>query len=243
MNPEFGFLGMNDRVVFKVEITVFGELESVDSPCRPSTSCLSLGHCLHQLLTSEQDTDVHILCESECVKAHRAVLIARSPVFHAMLSRDGTTIMQEASSGIVEMKDVSAALLRHLIEYIYTDTAPTMAVLESVGDELACLASKYEVLGLVALCEDFLIGQLSLETAIPLLLLADTHSLPKLRSSSLQFIGVHGEEIVQSKDFCELEEEMKEEVCACIDAARRKRGCSMSSDCVERRMGKSCVIM
>ena len=58
--------------------------------------------------------------EGEELPAHRIVLTARSPVFHALLNSG----MREGAEGVVKLEDVRAPVFRALLQFVYTDALP-----------------------------------------------------------------------------------------------------------------------
>ena len=58
--------------------------------------------------------------EDEELSAHRIIMTARSPVFHALLNSD----MREGKEGVVVIQDVRAPVFRALLHFVYTDTLP-----------------------------------------------------------------------------------------------------------------------
>ena len=100
-DPVLGFY-VNDIVVFKVEITVFGTLLTSDIPVvskrNLNHSNITLSECMYALFQegragkAESSADLVLLAgESQTpIYCHRCVLQARSPVFKAMLSSPST---------------------------------------------------------------------------------------------------------------------------------------------------------
>ena len=96
-DPILGYY-VNDIVIFKVEITVFGSLLTCDIPIVSKRtlnhSNITLSECMYALYhearvgEAESSADLRILAgESQTpIYCHRYVLCARSPVFKAMLS-------------------------------------------------------------------------------------------------------------------------------------------------------------
>jgi hypothetical protein len=92
---------LNDTVIFKVSIVVYGSLETADIPLMGSRNTnstdITLRDCMHAMLaeakTDQTTADLVILAgESRTpMYCHRCVLKARSPVFHAMLTAPGAS--------------------------------------------------------------------------------------------------------------------------------------------------------
>jgi hypothetical protein len=94
-DPSLGFY-VSDTVIFKVNITVYGALETADVPVVSTRSLnhsnITLSECMYTLYQeasrAESSADLVIVAgESQTpIYCHRSILRARSPVFKAMLS-------------------------------------------------------------------------------------------------------------------------------------------------------------
>ena len=117
---DYGY-SVDDSVVFKVEIVVFGELEATSFPpvstVNSNTLLPSLSRCLKQLLTSGEVADVFINIGTTQLAAHRCILCARSPVFNAMLTYD----MDERRTGTISIDDVDLTVMQECLTFMYTD--------------------------------------------------------------------------------------------------------------------------
>merc|ERR1712032_180957 len=111
---------------------------------------------------------------------------ARSPVFERMLSAD----MTEASTGTVEIADIAPEVLRHLCEFIYTDSVEDEEVW--ADDEairgLLLAAKKYELPGLVRLCAGKALARIHAQNAAAWLILASQLSEDEFKESCLRFV-------------------------------------------------------
>ena len=127
-NPDFGYC-VNDSVVFKVEIAVYGELQpacafsGLESNVR-NIRLPTLSSCLKKLLISGDLSDVTIVLEKGRLSAHRLVLIARSPVFRAMLQNDTV----ERATGVIEIDDVENDVMQECLNFMYTDACSCPSV-------------------------------------------------------------------------------------------------------------------
>ena len=95
LEPTAGFC-VDDTVIFRVFITVYGDMEICTFPVMNNTNNdfahASLAKDMHSLLKDETDSMDVTLIVGECqerICAHRCVLRARSPVFAAMLGTGG----------------------------------------------------------------------------------------------------------------------------------------------------------
>ncbi|OEL38615.1 BTB/POZ and MATH domain-containing protein 2 [Dichanthelium oligosanthes] len=122
---------------------------------------------LGNLLSAGAGTDVTFHVARESFPAHRAVLMARSPVFKARLIGP----MEEDESGLLTMSnddDVQPAVFKALLAFVYTDSLPAMDDLELERDgkltemlrRLLVAADLYKMKGLRQLCESVLCNSL-----------------------------------------------------------------------------------
>ncbi|XP_049943832.1 serine/threonine-protein phosphatase 6 regulatory ankyrin repeat subunit A-like isoform X2 [Schistocerca serialis cubense] len=105
---------------------------------------------------------------------HRSVLVAKSPVFSAMLAHD----MSEANSGRIVITDVDPEVLQQLLLFTYQDSTPQLC---SMAPQLLMAADKYCLPDLKAQCELQLIRDLSVENVTSSASIALRHSCCRLK--------------------------------------------------------------
>lgn len=135
----------------------------------PQQSTLS-ANLIFTLNSDEGFNDIKLYfgSEKEEIAASKFMLSARSPVFKTMFQSD----MKEAKSKEVKIPDVSIAVGKEMITYIYTEQAPNI---DTMTEELWFAAEKYQLSGLKALCENKLVVNLSVSNAAHCLLFADQY--------------------------------------------------------------------
>lgn len=260
--PENGFV-IDDNITFKVEITVYGDLEA-SAPVITTAflnSAPTLSKNMKDLMNDEKHSDVTLLvysgnnpkpkrllktwttkplfkipCNSESkyddadfsgdtnittqmkLLAHKCILVARSPVFEAMF----TSGMLEETSGTVVIDDIDGNVMKALLEFIYSDTIDPK-LLESLAELLLMAAAKYQVLGLVSICESYLCIHITNDTALSLLKLADdVPECEKLKKSCLQYIALHPSDFNNQEEFENLDSKLLKEVQTIIDNSMKK---------------------
>ncbi|GLJ47531.1 hypothetical protein SUGI_1003790 [Cryptomeria japonica] len=115
------------------------------------------------------------------IKAHRIVLISKSPVFKAMLGSE----MEESRSGTIKITDFSYEVLRAFVHYLYTaETFPD----EHMAFDLLVLAEKYQVKHLKTVSEKFLMSKVNKDNAIMTFAFAHQHNAKHLREAALSLI-------------------------------------------------------
>merc|ERR1719491_545717 len=99
--------------------------------------------------------------------------------------------MREAATGRVEITDVSAEITEQLLEFIYTDGLQHDEVWED-NDAIGALmqaAAKYEVPGLVSLCEQRAMKRLTVENVADWLTLASRIRAEALQDQCVSFMA------------------------------------------------------
>ncbi|XP_078447409.1 BTB/POZ domain-containing protein [Wolffia australiana] len=127
--------------------------------------------------------DIYLRTADSCtpIPAHKAVLMSRSPVFKAMLESE----MEESRSGSIKITDVSYAVLRAFVHFLYTAES---LLDEQMACDLLVLAEKYQVKHLKTYCEKFMISKVNSETAVLSLAFAHRHNAKMLLETALGLI-------------------------------------------------------
>jgi len=133
-----------------------------------------------------------VLCASgKEFNVHKAILVARSPVFTAMFEHG----MSESRDHRVQIDDIDSEVLREMLRFMYTGLAPN---LERMADELIAAADKYQLERLKVMCEQSLCISLTNDNACDTLILADLHSAEHLKMQAVEFINLHANEVMES---------------------------------------------
>ncbi|XP_049945154.1 speckle-type POZ protein-like isoform X1 [Schistocerca serialis cubense] len=147
---------------------------------------------LGALLQSGHSADVTITVGDSTLRAHRAILVARSPVFAAMMAHD----CLESSSGHISITDIEPEVLSQLLVFLYTDEAqldPRLVL------KLLVAADKYQVHTLKEQCEYVVSRSLRVENAVACAVLAIQHSCSSLTESSARFIAAHLKQVMATE--------------------------------------------
>ncbi|XP_049843388.1 speckle-type POZ protein-like [Schistocerca gregaria] len=147
---------------------------------------------LGALLQSGDSADVVITVGDTTLRAHRAILVARSPVFAAMMAHD----CLESSSGHITVTDIEPEVLNQLLVFLYTDEAqldPRLVL------KLLVAADKYQVHTLKAQCEYVVSRNLRVGNVVACAVLAIQHSCSCLTESSVRFIAAHLKQVMASE--------------------------------------------
>ena len=162
----------------------------------------SLGGSMKVLLDAGTLSDVVLQSAQDQtgIKAHRNILASRSPVFAAMFT--GGMVEASASSDPISIADVSGAVLRAMVHFIYVDELPTDA-----AEHLECLlaaADQYQLPRLASLCEEQLCAGMTIENVAARLVVAELHSAAQLKEYCLDYIGERPAEVMATEGWQQL---------------------------------------
>ncbi|XP_071393515.1 kelch-like protein 10 [Centroberyx affinis] len=152
---------------------------------------------LNELRLEGKLCDVVIRVGDVEFNAHKNVLCGCSPYFRALFTGGWATSEQR----VYNIPDVSANMMRLIIEYAYTHSVP---VTEQNVEELLAAADRFSITGVTLACCDFLENQLCLENCIGIWKFVDLYYCPDLRGKAYRFILHHFEEIAGVSEFLDL---------------------------------------
>ncbi|KAG0524703.1 hypothetical protein BDA96_07G234300 [Sorghum bicolor] len=146
--------------------------------CSDSTALSSLARMLHEDIL----TDITINAADGSVRAHRAILATRSPVFRSMFSHD----LREKELSTVDISDMSLDACRAFLSYIYGDVRGE----EFLANRLALLraADKYDIDDLREACHESLLEDINMGNVLERLQTAHLYQLPRLKGGCLRFL-------------------------------------------------------
>ncbi|CAL5003242.1 unnamed protein product [Urochloa decumbens] len=144
---------------------------------------------LGRMLEEEDGADVTFEVQGQSIRAHRAVVASRSPVFKAELQG----LMQENGEYRIAISDMQPNVFRALLHFIYTDSLPNMDHL-SKGDSLEMTrhllvaADRYGMHRLQLVRASILSKSLDVENVSTTLDLADQHGCSVLKDRCIDYI-------------------------------------------------------
>nr|CAB3482501.1 unnamed protein product [Digitaria exilis] len=151
-----------------------------------------LSENLGRFKDSEDLADVTFKVKGEIVRAHKAVLAIRSPVFKAQLYGPMRGRGKRRTS--INVEDMEPAVFKALIHFIYRDSLPTMDDLDRDESEemikhLLVAADRYGLERMKLLCERTLCKRLDVDSVATTLALADQHHCSSLKDVCIRFIN------------------------------------------------------
>ena len=154
---------------------------------------------LEKLYLNDELSDVKIFCQDKIFNCHKNILACQSEVFKRMLIDSN---MAESISGEVKVTDTSEVTMESLLYYIYHDELDN----EKINEELLIAAEKYEVLGLVWICLNYLKENLNVHNAVRVLISSYLIEYKELFDLAAEFIFKHKGEIVENDAWKKMQE-------------------------------------
>lgn len=164
---------------------------------KPETHTSEAFHKLIEMRDSKKLCDVVIEVGSLTLSAHRVVLAACSPYFHAMFSGD----MKESHQGRVTIKEFDPSAVKSLIDFCYN-----CSITIDLGNVLQILpvTSLLQMDGVQDACCIFLAGQLHPSNCLGIRKFADLHHCIGLWKKCNMFMQQRFPEIALHEEFLEL---------------------------------------
>ena len=216
----------DDVLTFHCALTILQEGKSVvtGGTNRPvltpgyggdSAEQASIAQCVEDfgaIFLNGRFSDFTVTCQGRQFKCHKSILAQRSSYFNAMLSHD----MVESQDSKVELKDLEADTAEDLLTFIYTGKVSDMG--EKAAD-LLDVADKYGISGLKEMSEAALCAKMNIDNVLNMLVLADLHSAPSVKSLALKFVRENVKVIVTQEGWRKKLEKYPEIVFDILEAA------------------------
>ncbi|XP_016841032.1 TD and POZ domain-containing protein 5 [Nasonia vitripennis] len=154
------------------------------------------------LLEDENFSDITIVVEQNEIRAHKAILAARSPVFASLIMENSSVANCSGNSSTIEVKDVKPKIFKKLLQYIYTDKVD--GIDSTIAKDLLVAAITYDLKQLKATCENILYNSIGIDNAVEILDIADQYYIPALRSQAKNFLIEHRAFLMHTSAFKKL---------------------------------------
>ena len=183
-------LTLQCKISYAVENVELSNLSSNKVP-RQELSEDHITHHLGNLFNTGEISDIMFVIRNEKFKAHKMILIARSPVFAEMFKIDGkvSTIKN------LKIEDCEPAVFEAMLRFLYTDQ---MEETEELALKLLPIAKRYQVKLLHQKCEDILLKNISTENCAEILMLADMHEALLLKKDASDYFRQHSGEVIKT---------------------------------------------
>uniref|UniRef100_UPI00398EF828 kelch-like protein 2 isoform X2 n=1 Tax=Pristiophorus japonicus TaxID=55135 RepID=UPI00398EF828 len=152
---------------------------------------------MNELRSQNLLCDVTLVAEDTEIPAHRVVLAACSPYFHAMFTGE----MSESKAKRVRIKEVDSWTLNILIDYVYT---AEIQVTEENVQVLLPAAGLLQLQDVRKTCCDFLESQLHPTNCLGIRAFADMHACTELLNQANTYAEQHFSEVVLGEEFLNL---------------------------------------
>ncbi|KAL3881237.1 hypothetical protein ACJMK2_027693 [Sinanodonta woodiana] len=158
----------------------------------------SVTECNLYMLTFQIECDVTFLVgdAQEHIKAHKYVLISRSPEYFRKFTK------QERSQNIsMKVPDIQPKIFREVLKYLYTDE------IEVTDDNITPMlyaSKKLALKGVAAKCFKFLDSKMYSENVCKIMEQAHMYEENNMYEKCLRFIYANGSEVLKSSSFPEL---------------------------------------
>lgn len=182
-----------DKLTIGCRLTIYGVKDNTRDSKVMLPPCNFINN-YKQLYESKECSDVVILVGDKAFQAHKAVLVAHSPVFLAMFRN----ITLESQENQVNISDIEPEIFEILLKFIYTNETPQKSELTT---DLLAAADKYELERLKRLCEKALCDTVTVSNAAEQLITADLFVAKQLKNFIMDFIEYHKVEVVNTPAF------------------------------------------
>ncbi len=168
--------------------------------------CSTLVEDMRKAFASQLGADVRLVAaDGNVVLAHKIILAARSEAFRALLYGG----MRESQEKEIHFPDIKYEVLSLLVEFLYTDNA------HITGDIVVGLfmaADLYQLTRLRALCENFILQNISIENVCTIFQTADQLHAHKLRGFCFNWIINNFGEILTCDAYTQLPGDLQREI-------------------------------
>ena len=154
---------------------------------------------ISKLFLDKEFMDLKIICNGKTFECHKSVLSCQSDVFRAMFLNMDTI---EAKSGEIKIDDFKVDTMETFLYYLYHQEVKE----KSVDTNLLFAADKYNIDGLVKVCNQRLISNVSVDNCLDVLLSAHLINQKELFSAASDFVNQNKGKLVRTNAWKEMVE-------------------------------------
>lgn len=153
-----------------------------------------------RLFESKEGADVTIIVAEEEIKAHKSVLIARSPTFAEIFEFNSVA----KNENKIHIEDMNPSVCNKMLEFIYT------AAIEYIYDDMLGAvinaAIRYELKGILESFASVDYKKINVDNVVMFFVLAHRFKLEKLFKYTILFINSHRDSVMKTTGFLDLKE-------------------------------------
>lgn len=154
----------------------------------------SLGENFQNLYESGEFSDLIINCGEQIFNVHKTILVARSTVFKAMFLNN----MKENSSNIIAINNVNPEALEIFLRYLYTGV---IDIPFEMSESILDLAEMYDLTDLRQICIPIIQENISVSTAVDILIMTDKYRLFMTKERVFNFIQEHLKAVIETSNW------------------------------------------
>lgn len=167
----------------------FNRNETFRTFCHISTN---LGEDFSKLYDDKDSADFTLISGNQQFKVHKNILMARSPVFNAMFKN----VIKEAPPNTLTLQEIEPEAVTVFLKFLYSGIVTTipLELIEGIID----LSEKYDVKDLTSFCASDIRSNITVASAVKMLLLANKYGFINTKKDVLAFIKRNLQEVRQS---------------------------------------------
>ena len=155
----------------------------------------TLSENLKSFYAYKESCDTTFYVKDKEFKAHRAILMARSPVFAAMFQHETL----EKQTGSITIPDCDPNSFEQFLEFLYSGKLEKPSTRNAF--HLYETSAKYDVQELNEFCSEFLMENLTIENLCDVVILANKYDDTKLLSAAQSFFNENLRKVLLTREW------------------------------------------
>ncbi|XP_063964509.1 kelch-like protein 12 [Lytechinus pictus] len=181
----------------RIQSQVVSSSEDDQTFVRRQQHALSMLSVIQSLHDQKQLCDVVLSVESKEIPAHRLVLSACSPYFHAMF----TSQLKESRQEVVKLQDMNAEAIEAIVNFAYS---ANIDITEENVQSITNAACVLQMESVINLCSDFLKTQMHPTNCLGIRNFARMHGCFELSEAADAFVHLNFPKVVAHDEFLQL---------------------------------------